>query len=701
LIKKANLVLARNCYLLTNFEKNQLLSHYENVIKKGNTQMKNAVKLYYISLISESRKTPYNYYILRIIIIIGLSMGYASDTFCQLEYDKNEEAIELEPVVVTATAIPTSISNTTASVTVITEDQIEAQEAVSVLELLEQVPGLYVDTNGSFGGVSSVYIRGGDPNFTVVLIDGVKVNDPTNSRGGSFDFSTLGTDNIERIEIVRSPLSALYGSDALSGVINIITKKGIAQPIKSIELSGGRFGQFRILGQASGIKGISDYSLSASYLDDGESVEGSVFKSKSINSNLGLLFSKDLELRGTFHYTDIHNESFPEDSGGPEFAVIRDVNKINLDKFILGLNLQHKLLNWWEYILKFGLFNSEEELSSPGVAPGRRDPFGIPPNKSDSTFTRYEITLLNTFFIYDGISLVVGGQGQFEDGSSKGTIFFEETPIPTSFKLKRDIWSIFTELQFNIIPNLLVQGGVRIDFPEEFDNEVSPRIGLAYFISHTQSIIRFNWGEGFKLPSFFALGHPIVGSPDLLPETSKGIDFGITQFFLNKKLSINTTFFYNKFKNLIDFEEGPPPALVNRSEVVSKGFEIAMNLRLFEIIRINSHLNYNKTDIKSTDEQLRNRPEWWGGFSINIIPTNSFQVNLNAIFVGEVLDSSIPTGDETLDPWSRFDLSTTWKINRKLSAFLVIENLFNAEYEQFIGFSAPGISPRGGIKARF
>ncbi|MEZ4546331.1 MAG: TonB-dependent receptor plug domain-containing protein [Thermodesulfobacteriota bacterium] len=146
--------------------------------------------------------------------------------------EAQDEAIEgepprsLEPVVVTGTLNPASLSQTPASVTVITREQIEERNPSSVAEILQQVPGLYVDQPASRGGVTSVYIRGGDPNFTLVLIDGVKVNDPTNNRGGSFDFSTLSPDNIERIEIVRDPMSSLYGSDALSGVINIVTKKG-------------------------------------------------------------------------------------------------------------------------------------------------------------------------------------------------------------------------------------------------------------------------------------------------------------------------------------------------------------------------------------------------------------------------------------------------------------------------------------------
>ena len=141
-----------------------------------------------------------------------LGWGWAADTLGQGRAP-TEQALELEPIVVTATVAPTPLGRTTAPVTVISREEIAAQQATSVTELLYQIPGVHIDQAGARGGISSIYVRGSDPNFTVVLIDGIKVNDPTNSREGSFDFSTLSTDNIERIEIVRGPLSAVYGSD--------------------------------------------------------------------------------------------------------------------------------------------------------------------------------------------------------------------------------------------------------------------------------------------------------------------------------------------------------------------------------------------------------------------------------------------------------------------------------------------------------
>ncbi|MEW6143506.1 MAG: TonB-dependent receptor [Thermodesulfobacteriota bacterium] len=606
----------------------------------------------------------------------------------------------LEPVVVTGTAYPAELGKSTGSVTVITEEEIEASHAVSVGELLEDVPGLYVDQPASRGGVTSVYIRAGDPNFTLVLIDGVKVNDPTNSRGGSFDFSSLSTDNIERIEIVRDPMSSLYGSDALSGVINIITKKGKGKPEASAEAMAGRYGQYQFLGGVSGAGPFYDFSVTGSWLDDGEEVEGSTFKSPSVTAKAGLVNGDDMELASTFRYSHIDSTSFPDDSGGPEFAVLRATDDRNIDQLLMGLNYTHGPLEWWEYSLKLSYYNTKEKFTSPGVAPGERDPFGIPPNESDSDYKSYDANAASTFSPYAGLDITAGFEAEYQDGSSRGMIIVG-FPLPTAFDLSRYIFSPYAEVQFSVVENLLVVLGAREDFPEGFDPEFSPRAGVSYKLAATDTILRGSWGEGFKLPSFFSLANPIVGNPDLVPEESRSLDLGLTQGVWGGRLSAQLNVYYNEFKNLIDFEEGPPPILVNRSRVTVKGFELIGNVRPWEELRLNGSVSYADSDIKGTDEPLRNRPRWWGELTLVYNPSASVTFSLDAVFTGSVPDSSVPTGDVTLDPYDVYNVALTWAPGDWISLYVAVDNLFNEEYEQYVGFPAPGVSPRAGLRVTF
>lgn len=621
-------------------------------------------------------------------------------TLAQEEVLGGEPAPSLEPVVVTGTLNPASLSQTPASMTVITREQIEERNASSVAEILQQVPGLYVDQPASRGGVTSVYIRGGDPNFTLVLIDGVKVNDPTNSRGGSFDFSTLSPDNIERIEIVRDPMSSLYGSDALSGVINIITKKGEGKPEAFAEGSLGRYGQYSFLGGVSGGGELYNYSLSGSYLDDGEQVEGSSFKSPSFTGRLGVLNNRNFEISSTVRYSHVESSSFPDDSGGPEFAVIRSVDRRNIDQFLLGVDLTQEVLPWWEYRLELAYYNNKEKFSSPGVAPGIRDPFGIPPNSSDSDFKRYDANFINTFTIRDGVVLAAGFEAEIEDGKSRGEMMLD-APVPTSFALTRYILSPYAEVQFSAVENLYAVLGARLDFPEGFNDAFSPRAGLTYKIVSTDTTLRANWGKGFKLPSFFSLSSPIVGNPDLVPEKSESVDVGVSQRVWDGKAGAQVNLYYNRFKNLIDFDEGPPPILVNRSRVTVKGFEIIGDVNPWEPLTVSGSVTYADSNIEGVDQELRNRPKWFGGFSVEFRPDRSLVMALDAVFTGKVHDSSIPTGDVVLDPYTVFDFTATWTPSRNVRVFLAVENLLNAEYEQFVGFPAPGISPRAGLRLTY
>ena len=637
----------------------------------------------------------------RLFVVLGLWFTFTGQADGQSEISEEHETIELEPTVITGTTIPTLMTQLPASVTVITKEQIEPKQKTSVTELLRQVPGLHIDQAGARGSVSSVYLRGGDPNYTVVLIDGVKVNDPTNSRGGSFDFSTLNVDNIERIEIVRGPLSSIYGSDAMAGVINIITHQGTDESVSNLKLSGGRFGDYRSLVQTRGRLDRVNYSLSGSYLDNGEPVEGSNFVNKTFSANFDILLSDTAEIRSMLRYVDSHLESFPDDSGGPNFAVLRKAEERDVKEFVLGSEISRFLLSPWHATIHAGFYDRQENTDSPGIAPGARDPLGIPPHTSETQYRRYTAGLRNLFLVNQGMRLSIGVDVQSEEGISRGSLSLDGGEVPTSFDLKRNLWASFVEAQYRLPAGPLLQLGARLDMPEGFDAELSPRVGVSYKYPAFHTTLHASWGEGFKLPSFFALSHPIVGNPDLETEKSHGFEVGVIQPVWGGRLSVSATYFANRFKGAIDFQEGPPPVLVNRSEITTEGIEMTLNAKAAANLDLVSHATYVKADIQGTDEELRNRPQWRGGFAVQWRPLSGLVLNLDALYVGRVLDSSIPTDDRELDAYIRVDIAITWNAGPAWQYFLTVDNLFDADYEEAVGFPAPGISPHIGLKARF
>ncbi len=597
----------------------------------------------------------------------------------------------LEAIVIAASPIPFTLSKTTNNTNIINREMIEARQATSVVDLLRLVPGLHIDQAGGRGGVSSLYLRGSDPNFTLVLIDGIKMNDPTNSRGGSFDLSTLDVNSIEKIEIIRGPLSSVYGSDAMGGVINIVTRAGSASPEITLDVGFGTDAAYRAGLETRGTFGSADYRFSLSGLDDGSPVAGSEFIGKNMSAKISVSPSNRTWIELVSRYSDSHSESFPDDSGGPRLAVLRSLDQRDTTEFTLGMILAHDFRPWWRSQLKSNFYLRKEEHSSPGVAPGLRDPFGIPPNSSDNQFKRSNLVLDNRFEPFSAMQVNLGIDFQVEEGTSDSLIDFGGGPIPGRFKAERKILAAFFESQYNSGIGFIIEGGLRIDDAEGFESELSPRIGLLYRIDATQTSLRANWGEGFKLPSFFALGNPIVGNADLVPETSESFELGFVQDLFSGQSRLSGNYFKNRFFNLIDFDEGPPPQLVNRSRVETEGLEIEFSVQATAQVSIASHLNYTKTDIIGTSEALRNRPKWRGGMTTFWQAQKNLNAKISILHVGKIHDSAIATGDVTLNAYLRVDATANWTIHESWRLSLTIDNLFDADYEEAIGFPSPGI----------
>jgi outer membrane cobalamin receptor len=216
----------------------------------------------------------------------------------------------------------------------------------------------------------------------------------------------------------------------------------------------------------------------------------------------------------------------------------------------------------------------------------------------------------------------------------------------------------------------------------------------------TNTTLRANWGKGFKVPSFFSLSDPIVGNPDLKPETSRSIDAGVTQALWDNRVTLSATYFYNRFDDLIDFDTATFQ-LVNRDEVTTQGVELSLRMQPWSAIGFTAHMTYVETDIENSPTELRNRPKWRGGFAVLWHPLPALDINVSTLFVSESLDFSVPTGERDLDDYSHTDVAVTWTVVSTLQLFVKVNNLFDADYEEAIGFPAPGINPSGGIRARF
>lgn len=602
-------------------------------------------------------------------------------------------------IVVTGSRVATAPEDLAANVTVLKREDFDVEKPATLAELLSRVAGVHVDQVGGRGGTGSLYMRGADPNYTLVLVNGVRVNDPTNARGGSFDFSDFDIAEVERVEIARGPYSAVYGGDALAGVVNIVTRHGREQkPRASLDAMGGAYDTREFSLSAGGPMAEGAWNLGASDSNEGEVVRGNHFESQRVSGNIDTALGAATNLTLSGRYSDSQRAGFPDDSGGYDFAEIRDTEKRRAHESVFGAGINSRIGDA-SFSLALGYFDRGDHIDSPGVAPGLRDPFGVPPSVVDTDLTRYSATLTGTQKFSDFVALAYGVDWLREEGTSDGTLDFGGGfVLPTSFALTRTSWAPFAELRLESRVGLSMQAGVRVDKPDNADSVTSPRVRVAQKIADTGFTIAGAWGKAFKLPSMYALGHPLVGNPDLKSESGESHELELSQSLLNGSAHWSATWFDGEFRNAIDFDPGPPPMLVNRNRVDSQGFELAGDLDIGNAWQLDASVTQARSRIASSGAELRNRPEWRAGASAHWTPIAALKLSATATYVGSSLDSSIPTGDVQLSAYTLVDLSAVWQVSPRFEAYLTVDNLTDEKYEQFVGFEVRGIMPRAGVK---
>ncbi len=598
-----------------------------------------------------------------------------------------------EPVMVTVSAQAQPLSVTPASVTVINREQIERSRAANIVELFREVPFVYMSQNGATGGLSTATIRGGDPNFTLVMLDGIPLNDPTNILGGSFDLSSLSLDNVERIEIVRGPLSSLYGSEAMSGVINILSKRGATGPRLDLAADYGSFDSRRAEVHASGKAGILCFSGGASYKDLDEQVEQDSFSLGSAALSADAQIASRSLLTFTARYYSKQASGFPENGGGPLFSILRDPKETDGNQITLGINYLQNLKDWWRFKIDFDYTNHEEDSSSPAVLDSIPPDFNnsLPSIVSHTTFDRTRVhfsSLWEKKDLFASVSLDYKG----EDGFSNSLI---AESFPSAFSVDRATVGGNGELGFTG-KTYTVSAGIRRDDPEGFSAEWSPRLGGSYLFSRSGTRLRTTWGEGFKLPSFFAFADPNVGNPLLKPEQSRGFDAGVEQQFGN--FSVSLTYFHNSFRDLIDFST-QEFRLVNRSVAITQGAEFEAGFARSRLFSLAAHVAYLNADLKDTDEPLRDRPKWRGGIEGSWQPRAGSSLHANVLFVGNRFDFQIPVPEMNIaESYTTVNFAFSQDVSRDLKAYIRADNLFSNDFQEFVGFPNPGFAVRAGLR---
>jgi len=586
-----------------------------------------------------------------------------------------------------------------------TEKEIENKKAKTVLEVLRGVPGLDVVQTGGPGRLTRILIRGAKSEHTLFMIDGVEMNDPMEP-GRSYDLSKLTVDNIERIEILRGPQSTLYGSDAIGGVINIITKKGEGKPKFFLSGEGGTYYTFR---EAAGLSGGTkwvNYSLSISRFDTkGFSAADKKYGNRekdghentSLSARLGFTPKENLEVDFILRYIDAKTDL---DQGGGRGK--DDPNSV-FDSRQLFFRTQGKLLLFsglWEQKLGFSLSDHDRDY--------RDDKDAQHPYDSSRGFydgKMWKVDWQHNLYLHKTNTLTFGVEYEKERGESEYSWESAWGPGKSVFPEKSaNIKGLYILDKVALYESLFATLGIRVDDHSRFGSETTYRIAPAYLFKKTGTKIKATYGTGFKVPSLYQLYAPAtawgpIGNENLKPEKSKGWDAGVEQYLFKDRLKLGATYFRNDFEDLIDFDWAK--GYVNIAKAKTEGAEIFASVRPIEDLTIGASYTYTDTEDKKTGKRLLRRPLRKGSLNLNYRFLNKGNANLDVIYVGKRDDWAPYPKRGEVGGYTLVNLAASYDIFKNIQVFGRVENLFDRKYEDVWGYGTPGLSLFGGIKISF
>ena len=594
----------------------------------------------------------------------------------------------LEEVVVTATKTPVPVSQLTSAVEVIKGEELERKRIKTVIDALRLVQGISVMAGGGPGAESpaNVRIRGAGTTHTLVVIDGTIVNSPTT---GAFDFSSLTTDNIERIEILRGAQSMIWGSDAIGGVIHIITKKGTGTPTGSAFAEYGSFATLREGMQSSGANGPIDYSVSLSRWDTSSfsaanfrrgATERDPFHNWQGSARFGLKLPNDARLNFNARWW---NSVINFDATNADVFGSKAKNK----SVILSGSYDQALTTWWSHKITVAQDNErnhsqggsfQRDLSTGAFGPA----FAF---TSDLESWSRRIEWQHNFQVAKPLLLTAGYQ--FREDQANSPSLGADPRILSSH-------AGFAQAQVNY-DRFLLTGGVRQDSYSAFGDATTYRTTAGYLIPETGTKFRGSYATGFRAPTINFLFFPMFSNPNLLPEKSQSADAGIDQKFMNDRLQLSVGYFWNRFRNLIVAD---PMTFIpqNVGLAKSQGWETGLTYAVFQNLDLRAQYTYTLSRDLTNGTRLPRWPVDQASAGLSYLPVQSIRVNVDYRFAGARYN--FPANVGKLGSFGVVNFSATYDVTKQWQIFGRIDNLFDQQYEEVLTFGTPIRSVYGGVK---
>ena len=625
----------------------------------------------------------------------------------------SEEIQTLEPVVISATKTPVPTSHLTSSVEVLTEELFKQRKIRTMVQALQLGQGLSIFQNGGPGGVATARIRGGTAQQTLVVLDGAIMNSPTL---GSFNFGNLMVNDFERVEILRGAQSMVWGSDAIGGVINIRTKRGLGKPTAKAFFEYGSFNSIREGAQFLGQQGPLDFSFSLTRWDIAGfsavnfrrgAVERDGFHNWQGGARLGLALP--WEGRLNFNFLWVNGDRDIDTAFDPGFDAFKA--KSTQNQFVYSGSYTQPITNWWEQVLTLSRqtedFTNQFGSAIRNVETGIETPISIDESVINSVVNRIEWQ--HNFQVAEPLLLTGGYQFREQLGENKGN--FDQAIISGN--------AVFGLAQLNLWDRVFATAGVRQDFYRKFGDATTYRVTGGYLHKETGTKIRGSYGTGFRVPTINDLIFPGFGNPDIEPEKSQSMDLGIEQALFNNTLNLSATYFWNRFRNLITsvvnnleicgpdpfFPDFPGTCAANIGTATAKGWEFGLDYTLIKNWKFLKSLNFRAQYTYTLTRELEGlnpgtRLARWPVDQFFAVlayrPIEPILLNLEARVVGGRFSRE---GDQRpLDSFTVWNLAATYDVNRYIEFYTRVENLFDERYEEVFLFGTPVRSIYGGIR---
>ena len=584
--------------------------------------------------------------------------------------------VALPEIVATASRWEEPAERVPQDMTVITHADIEKKGVPFVADLLRSQPDLQVVQNGGPGTTATLLMRGGSSSQVLVLVDGIKYNSPST---GEADLSSLLTSDVERIEIIKGPQSTLYGSEAMAGVVNIITKKGAGKLKADLSAEGGSFSTVKTAGSVSGGTDRTNYRLSATWFDtDGIPIakNGSVpngYTNKSVSARVGAnptdSSSVELNLRYGTDRTHLDNYTF---GVGP----VDTVNYIQTHENYL-IAATGKIFPCEKYEQSLTLSYLSDDLKST-------DPVTAYNNYRIQSRTEL-LDWQHTLDLHP-VTVTGGFAYRYEAADDVGT-----------FDQSIDDKAGYLNAKLALLDDaLILNAGGRYDDHSTFGAAFTYRIGALYYLKPLEMRFKANLASGFRAPSLNELYYPDYGNLNLKPEKSNGYDVGVEKDLLNKKLVLGATWFWQRYRNLIQTDPNTFTA-VNIGKARTEGVEIKATALATDNLKLNAGYTYLDAKDLDTGTFLPSRPRNKVTSSVDYTIAK-LTLTGEYLFVSRRFDS---TANRDMSPYALVNLRGSYLVCKNSSLFVRIDNLLDKSYEEAAGYGTPGISAFGGVKVSF